>query len=420
MDRREVVAEAVARAWSGSGERPASVPSPELTPALLTALRELELATPGEQDDRGEALLDLLRAVDGDLHRRVEAELDDLLLTSEWGAKSPTHAQHTRRVLVPVAYATDRCRSALPGRYGGERGELEHGFINASFADDARMCRIDKPRPWPFRFGRDRLPKLERSAASAPTAADFTDRLRHRITDALSPELLVFVHGYNVDFDDAVLRTAQLAYDLDFRGVPLLFSWPSRGRATDYLADGANAEWAQSDFREVIGLLLGASGAENVHVVAHSMGNRLLVEWLASPDAHTALRLGPGRLGQVVFAAPDVDAGKFLRDATRFAGPALRKTLYVSAKDKALNASKALAQNPRAGQAGFGVVVTPGIDTVDASGLDTGLMSHSYIGDNHSVVSDLYYLISHDLAPEDRFRLRPVANRHGPYWEFRK
>lgn len=422
VNQGEMVAEAVARAWSDPDSTcPIGQQAPTiLIPSLLDALRELELATPESQDARSQAVLDVLQATDPELYGRVATEFEDLLLTSEWGSKSPASAEHTRRVVVEVAYATDRDRRGDRGHYGGERGDLRHGFIGVSFADDARMCRIEKPRSWPFRFGRDRSPKLDRSAAETPTMAEFAAELRCRIGQALSPELLIFVHGYNVAFDDAVLRTARLAYDLDFRGIPMLFSWPSNGRAMDYLADGANAEWANRDFQEVLDVALRASGAQHVHTVAHSMGNRLLVEWLTSPAAHGVLDQGPGCLGQVVFAAPDVDAGKFLRDVPRFAGPSLRRTLYVSARDKALNASKTLAKNPRAGQAGLGIVVAPGVDTVDASDLDTGLMSHSYVGDHRAVVSDLFYLIGSNLAPSDRFGMRPVANHNGPYWEFRR
>jgi esterase/lipase superfamily enzyme len=49
-------------------------------------------------------------------------------------------------------------------------------------------------------------------------------------------EALVFVHGYNVTFETAARRTAQLAYDLNFRGVPLMYSWPSKGILAGYPA----------------------------------------------------------------------------------------------------------------------------------------------------------------------------------------
>ncbi len=37
------------------------------------------------------------------------------------------------------------------------------------------------------------------------------------------------MHGYNTSFDNALYRTAQIAYDLDFDGATFLYSWPSGG-----------------------------------------------------------------------------------------------------------------------------------------------------------------------------------------------
>ena len=45
---------------------------------------------------------------------------------------------------------------------------------------------------------------------------------------------LVFVHGYNVDFENALKRIARFAFDLDFSGTCLLFSWPSKAKLLRY------------------------------------------------------------------------------------------------------------------------------------------------------------------------------------------
>ena len=46
-------------------------------------------------------------------------------------------------------------------------------------------------------------------------------------------------------------------------------------------------------------------------------------------------------------------------------------------------------------------------------------MSHSYVGNHQSILSDLYYLIRHGAAPENRFGLRPVVGQSGAFWAFR-
>ena len=50
-------------------------------------------------------------------------------------------------------------------------------------------------------------------------------------------EVLVFVHGYNTNFSEAVLRVTQFVNDTGFKGVPILFSWASRGNTMDYVYD---------------------------------------------------------------------------------------------------------------------------------------------------------------------------------------
>ena len=96
-------------------------------------------------------------------------------------------------------------------------------------------------------------------------------------------------------------------------------------------------------------------GVRRVHVIAHSMGNRMLTEALvllaSTSGANSA------RLGQVVFAAPDVDTEVFVHRAEQFVGHAERYTLYASDKDRALALSQRFARYPRAGQAGAEIAV---------------------------------------------------------------
>ncbi|MFK5047928.1 alpha/beta hydrolase, partial [Klebsiella pneumoniae] len=69
------------------------------------------------------------------------------------------------------------------------------------------------------------------------------------------------------------------------------------------------------------------------------------------------------RLGQIVFAAPDIDRDRFVQLAARFKGCARRCTLYASSRDVALLASKVVHGYPRAGEAGEALTVVDGVDT---------------------------------------------------------
>ena len=92
-----------------------------------------------------------------------------------------------------------------------------------------------------------------------------------------SRNVFLFIHGFNTMFAEAVYRGAQLAHDSKAPGVPVLFTWASRGKATAYVYDLNSATAARDALEHTLRLLL-ASNAEEVNVLAHSMGNWVTVE----------------------------------------------------------------------------------------------------------------------------------------------
>jgi esterase/lipase superfamily enzyme len=94
-------------------------------------------------------------------------------------------------------------------------------------------------------------------------------------------------------------------------------------------------------------------------------------------------------------------------------------TLYASSNDRALKASKKVHGVRRAGDSDPEVLVLSGIDTIGVSNVDTSLLGHSYVGDNCSVISDMYQLLRKRQAPERRTTL--LRKEKGPglfYWTF--
>jgi esterase/lipase superfamily enzyme len=419
LDESQLLAEAVARAWPDPP--PAEVSC--LNAELLRFLRELDSAAPAQGEPVRVEILSLLKPVPA-LARQVDEQIE--LLRSAVRSTGPAtdvagQVKHYRHSLVELVYATDRRptdQSDPRHWFGSDRGELSLGLAAVQIPDDHRMCRLDRPRPWPLRFGREVRQHLKLTRLAPDEAGDLTCVLPGLARRAPEPEVLVFIHGYNVSFEAAARRAAQIAYDLDFKGVPMLYSWPSAASGLDYVADGVAAEWSQPHFTAFLRHVLNTPEVRRVHVIAHSMGNRVLTEALVML-ATTPPAANSAQLGQIVFAAPDVDADVFTQHAKQFAGRAERYTLYASDKDRALNLSQRFAGYPRAGQAGAGIVVVEGVDTIDATELDTGLMSHSYIGNHRSILSDLYYLIQRGEVPDNRFGLQPVVARAGVYWAFR-
>lgn len=200
---------------------------------------------------------------------------------------------------------------------------------------------------------------------------------------------------------------------------PLLYSWPSEGATLRYTVDENNVRWTLPHFTDFLTLALTGLHARVVHVIAHSMGNRCLTQMLRTFDA-AALGAGAAGRGQVVFAAPDIDSATFVDLAREFRRQAARFTLYASSTDRALLASKAVSGYPRAGDAGPGLVLADGIDTIDATLVDTNLMGHSYIGENDSILGDVFDLLKDGRAPEERFRLAARQRGGRRYWYFKR
>jgi esterase/lipase superfamily enzyme len=147
------------------------------------------------------------------------------------------------------------------------------------------------------------------------------------------------------------------------------------------------------------------------------MGNRALTRAVSSLLSDRP-ELRP-KIKAIILAAPDIDAEVFLRDIV----PAMTRsgrpiTLYASSEDKALKLSERLHAYPRAGDAGAGLVIVPGIETVDASKVATGLIGHSYFGDTRSILSDIFNIIRNGKSARDRFGLVEKQGQAGSYWIF--
>jgi esterase/lipase superfamily enzyme len=234
-----------------------------------------------------------------------------------------------------------------------------------------------------------------------------------------SESALVFIHGYNVTFDDAMRRTAQISADVKFAGASILYSWPSQGKTLSYSTDESNVAWSITHLETFLLDLRQRTGVKKVHVVAHSMGNRVLVGALE----RLALRFPDKQpmFGQVVMAAPDVDTDEFVkRYVSSVSKTATRATLYASSGDRALLASMKLHGYRRLGLTSSPQPTFAGIDVVDVSPIDTSILGHSYYGSHPLMLQELRELIYSGTGPVDRQWLMTAQGSHSPpLWRFR-
>ncbi len=324
---------------------------------------------------------------------------------------------------VTVFYGTSRRRTGAQDPaafYGSDRGELETGTCEVTIPVDHEVGELESPG-W---FEAPDPAKHVLLATITPrSSGDFAGALAGRVATDPQREALVFVHGYNVSFEDAARRTAQLAADLRFPGAAVFYSWPSRAELAGYPVDEANVRWAVPHLREFLDRIAEQSGAERVHLIAHSMGNRALTEVLLRYAAETpndSVAPAP-RFTQIALVAPDIDADVFREDlAPYLTRVGQRLTLYASSKDKALLASRGVHGHPRAGDLSAGIVVASGIDTIDASDVDTSLLGdiglgHSYFAEQPTVIDDLRMLLAGATSTERA--LVASSSPLGAYWK---
>jgi esterase/lipase superfamily enzyme len=341
--------------------------------------------------------------------------LYEMTNTSVTPEKSESQAPQEYSV-VRIFYGTDRAKAG--DGYSNRRensDSLHFGTCDVTVPRDRRLATFESARWWKFWFSwNPRKHVMLQRTIELPKAA-FLTQLQSAVLEAADHSALVFIHGYNVSFEDGARRTAQLSYDLGFDGAPILYSWPSANSLRSYLADEATIDWTKRHLSSFLTDVASTTGAETVHVIAHSMGNRALARILDG----ISLPVGPPLFKQVVLAAPDIDSGEFLQLAKAIQCKARRITLYASSNDKAIKLSKKVHAYPRAGESGPDIVVVPGLDTIDVSNVDTSFWGHSYFAEKRTVISDLFYLIRDGKGPDERHSLEPRTCPRGQYWAFK-
>ena len=227
-------------------------------------------------------------------------------------------------------------------------------------------------------------------------------------------DAFIYIHGYNVPFAEAIRRTAQIAFDLNFQGAPIFYSWPSAGKFSKYIPDEASIEWTIPHLVKFASELTSRSVANILHLIAHSMGNRALARALEQASRGNK-RGSTVKLNQIFLAAPDIDAGVFRQLSSDIIASGERTTLYASSNDLPLAMSQQFHAYPRAGEGGSNIIAIPGMDTIDASNVPSGFFGHSYYAGTRTVLSDMYELVKHG-EPPPRFGLKEINKGMERYW----
>lgn len=270
------------------------------------------------------------RLIENTRQYQADSIVNGTLRPREPGAIVDRSPPPDRRDVVQVFYGTDRARTEKPNRiaYGIDRAqrlELGRAFVTIPMAHQVRSSA----RPWSIKRPYLSVTRLDAaedarthfavSQIGALTYGEMRDLVAEQLNSSrdYKGHALVFVHGYNHDFDHALFRAAQIAYDLKFDGAPFMYSWPSGGSFTTYTYDRDSALQAEPYLRDFIDLLVEHSGAQHISLIAHGMGSEPLLRVLRGLGRSST---GTPRNHQLILIAPDVDRAAFETHAAQIKG----------------------------------------------------------------------------------------------------
>ena len=212
---------------------------------------------------------------------------------------------------------------------------------------------------------------------------------------------IVFVHGFNNNFQESLFRITQMQADAKIDGIPILFAWPSQGQVAAYELDKESASYSRSYLMALLTMLSRSPEVSDILVVAHSMGGMLTMEALRQLRSEGKNQV-IARLGRVMLAAPDIDAQTF-RAQVQAVGPLKPPLLVLVSKDDgALRMSSILGGGVRAGAINVEnpvvqeAALKAKVQVVDIS----KLASHDDLGHDQFVsVAVLYSRLHHEAGP---------------------
>jgi len=210
---------------------------------------------------------------------------------------------------------------------------------------------------------------------------------------------LVFVHGFNVKYEEAVFRAAQIAYDVKYQGPIVLFTWPAgsgegffddKNLTKTYRENSLSAKNSISVFKKFLSEFI--TRKINLNLIVHSMGHQVVIPALYEIAKDQSLQNTPDEkmINELIFNAPDFDAKNFIEISPLIKNIYKRLTLYCSENDKAMLASETVNKNRRLGSC----ISLKDIDSINVSEIDnqTFGLNHGYYS-SRDVLTDVFQVL---------------------------
>jgi len=180
------------------------------------------------------------------------------------------------------------------------------------------------------------------SAQPLAGAAEFTRAVNRAIAadPTADQSVSLFVHGYNTNFAEGLIRQTQIQHDLHKRGASVQFAWPSAAKTGAYLYDEDSVLFSRDALQQTL-TALARTNAREINLFGHSMGTLLVMDTLRgmAREGHDGVF---AKLNAVVLIEADLDVELFRTQAPPVLARGVPIFALVSDKDRALKVSAAL------------------------------------------------------------------------------
>lgn len=340
-------------------------------------------------------------------------ELVRTALTGSTRPKRPTRiASPPSNETIPVLFVTDRDDTG--------DSDLEYRFGSKRNPDQLSCGQIEYPLPTSRRnMGEQFIADISAEPTDLPTGQSACTNFIGMQAEKLGKDrVLLFIHGFNNTFDDAIRRAIGMALDTQFDGLVLVWSWPAEGRVNAYFRDEDSVRWSRPHLLRFLRHLVHRPEIERLDIISHSMGGRLAL--LALEDLTQAQKRD--RVRSVIFAAPDEAQQLFVQGIGLAGDVGKIRTLYASKYDRPLYLSGTIHKATRAGIGGEDdILVASGIESIDVTDVEAGYfeswvtLSHAHVFTVPQVIQDLTSLLARDHTAEQRGL--PNKQKNGmAYW----
>lgn len=373
----------------------------------------------------------------------VEVKGAGTVPTAEFGRATPSLFYVTDRAPSNAGYGGKRSNSMAFGLahigvrrmserdYSAYMQGLSDGDASPRYALEEVSETVRFPAtPTPFSLvegvvSRDRDVIMAYQQASSQFRKQLEAELKARTTG----KVVLYVHGFNNDFDTGAFNLLELWAASGWSGVPVMFSWPTQQASPlSYFEDTQDGAFSVYHLKETIRLIASTPGLENMTIIAHSHGASIattaLRELLIEARGAELSMYDTYRIETLILAAPDIDLGVMEQRlvAEAFGVGFGQINVYLNPDDNALGVASLVFGNRRFGETTIddlspasravfrGVKSVHFIMVEDARGDER----HNYFRLHPGVLADIGMTISTDARPADR--QRPLKHLELNFW----